>query len=428
INMTIPCEEFYDTLTADQQLVTVTNNHNSPLTVAVSLVDASQGSVSPTSVTLPSQASADVTVTVDSNSQTGANALAFDVLTTGSDLDVSLTRYVDVLAGPVLKREILDKTKNNHARYRILHDIDNLADFDYVEVTYENLDTGWVDTITEQSGQREGYTTYSKGGAAGDTYEITIEVFDTSGAVVLDEVIQDMTDGTNPPGNEDLGGNPNDPVLDSFDVVDTTENNNTYFDVDYAVSNTAEFKEVKVVFDNQNSNHDWSDSTEGPNSNTSGTVSYNAGGTEGDTYEITVEVYNTNDIVVDTGSTTEVADGDDIGGGNPGGGPGDPVLDSFTVTDTTLNNTTNYQVDYQVSNTADFGYVEVLFDNMSGNDWSDSTEGPNSSANGSISYSSGGTENDTFDITVKVYDSDDNYVDAGTVTDVADGSDSSWPP
>lgn len=412
---------------ADQPLVTITNNNSSQLTVAVSLADASQGSVSPASVTLPNQASDDVTVTVDSNGQTGANALAFDVLATGSGLEVSLTRYVDVLSGPILKREVLDRTENNTAVYRVFHDVDNLDDFDHVEVTYENLDTGWAQAVTKQSTQREGYTTYSEGGVAGDQYEITIEVFDTSGAVVLDEVVGDVADGNNPAGNDGLGGDPNDPVLDSFDIVDTTENNTTHFDVDYVVSNTSEFKEVMVVFDNQNSSHNWADSTEGPNSSASGTISYNQGGTEGDTYEITVEVYNSNDIVVDTGSTTEVADGDDIGGVDPSGGPGDPVLDSFTVSDTTLNNTTEYQVDYQVSNTAEFGHVEVFFDNTSGNNWADSTEGPNSSANGSISYSSGGTEDDTFDITVKVYDSDDNYVDAGTVTDVADGSGTSWP-
>ena len=411
---------------ADQPLVTITNNHSSQLTVAVGLVDATQGSVSPASVTLPSQASDDVTVTVDANSQTGADALAFDVLATGPGLDASLTRYVDVLSGPVLRREVRDKTKNNTVIYRVFHSVDNLADFDRVEVTYENLDTGYVQTVTEQSTQPESFTTYSRGGVAGDQYKITISVFDTSGAVVLSEVVEDVADGTNPTGNDNLGGGPTDPVLDSFDVVDTTENNTTHFDVDYVVSNTSEFKEVRVVFDNTSGN-DWADSTEGPNSSTSGTVSYNAGGTEGDTYQITVEVYNTNGVVVDTGSATEAADGDDIGGGGPGGGPGDPVLDSFTVSDTTLYNTTEYQVDYQVSNTAEFGYVEVFFDNTSGNDWADSTEGPNNSANGSISYSSGGTEDDTFDITVKVYDSDGNYVDAGTVTDVADGSGTSWP-
>ena len=299
---------------ADQPLVTITNNHSSQLTVAVGLVDATQGSVSPASVTLPSQASDDVTVTVDANSQTGADALAFDVLATGPGLDASLTRYVDVLSGPVLRREVRDKTKNNTVIYRVFHSVDNLADFDRVEVTYENLDTGYVQTVTEQSTQPESFTTYSRGGVAGDQYKITISVFDTSGAVVLSEVVEDVADGTNPTGNDNLGGGPTDPVLDSFDVVDTTENNTTHFDVDYVVSNTSEFKEVRVVFDN-----------------------------------------------------------------------------------------------------------------TSGNDWADSTEGPNNSANGSISYSSGGTEDDTFDITVKVYDSDGNYVDAGTVTDVADGSGTSWP-
>ena len=110
------------------------------------------------------------------------------------------------------------------------------------------------------------------------------------------------------------------------------------------------------------------------------------------------------------------------------GSADDPVLDSFTVTDQTQYNNTDYVVDYQLSNVSasNFSQVVVTFDDNA-NNWADATETSTAQPNGSVTYAQGGTEGDTYTITVEVENENGLVVDSGSVDDVADGSNSQYP-
>ncbi|AGN01570.1 hypothetical protein L593_08125 [Salinarchaeum sp. Harcht-Bsk1] len=290
--------------TDGQDLVTLTNNIDAVLDVTISLDDPSQGSVSPSTATIASGASTTITVDVAADSPTGTDALPFTVSATdGGDFSVSLTRTVDVEAGPQLLRHVADQSRNNTAQYTVQFDVNGVSDFDRVEVSFVSRDNNWASGSSTAT-TPEGSVSYSEGGAMGDTYDITIDVYDTSGSIVLSETVTDVADGSNPSGNDDLGG-PNSPELDSFSLQDTTRRNSTDFDLDYEVSNLTNFQEVRVTFENRDNS--WATDTKTDTSAPTGSVSYSAGGTQGDTYEITVAVVNDSGITVDSGSITHVS-------------------------------------------------------------------------------------------------------------------------
>lgn len=252
----------------DQRLVTLTNNTSSTLDVTVSLENPGQGNLSRGSTTIASGASATVYVSVASDSPTGTDALSFSVSASGGDgFTVTLTRAVDVTAGPTLTRYIEDRSGNSNTEYLVQYTVENVPDFDRVEVSFTNLDQDWGSgSRTNQS--REGTISYSQGGTAENRYEITISVYDTSGSIVLQDSVEDIANGDEPDGNETPGGS-NAPKLDSFTVQSETQNNNTDVAVDYEVSNLDQFHEVAVTFENQE--QDWATRTNRSSSSPTGT-------------------------------------------------------------------------------------------------------------------------------------------------------------
>lgn len=290
-----------------QSLMTVSNNAAVDLSVSVSLRDPSQGSVSPQNTTLGVDSSAPVSVSVASDSPTGENALPVDVTATdGETTTVSLTRRVAVSSSPTLNRSVTDRTANNTADYEVSYQVLNLESFDRIEVTFENTDNGWA-TETKTGTQPEGGLSYQAGGTGSDTYDITFEVYDTADTVVIQESVTDIADGSDPSDNDDISGGSDDPVLESFTVTDDTQYDTTDFTLEYGVSPRENFRHVRVTFDNTNSNNNWSDETQTNSDSPSGSVTYQHGGTEGDTYEITVETINQNGIVTDSGTVTVLA-------------------------------------------------------------------------------------------------------------------------
>ncbi|WP_440765367.1 hypothetical protein [Natronorubrum sp. DTA7] len=290
-----------------QPLVAVTNNTATALTVSVSLVDPSQGTVSPSTHSLASGVSNAVSVSVAEGSATGANALPFEITATNDEsISIALTRAVDVDAGPSLVRSISDRSRNNNAEYQVTYQVNGVSDFDSISVTFENLDLGWVDTVTESRTATEGVIEYDRGGAGNSEYRITFDVYDSSGAIVLTESVTDVANGSEPPGNQQPT-DPDGPRLESFTVTDETVNNNTDYTVAYEVSRPDRFEEVRVTFTNTEPNKEWATREESTDAFPTGTVTYRQGGTEGDTYDITVEIVNINGIVVDSGTVTHVA-------------------------------------------------------------------------------------------------------------------------
>lgn len=296
-----------------QRLVTVTNNTNETLSVAVALADGAAGSVSPASASLAPGESQEYTVDVTDEAN---DPLTFDLDASGGGLSVTLSRDVRVRQ---LLRQIEDRTANSNAYFYLSYRVTGVTDFDRFEVTVRNVDASYIADRTYTSLDSEGVLRIpesgSDGGTAGDTYEFDTRVYDAGGQVIQ-EIVTDVADGENPNDNDDIGGGPNDPKLESFSVTDDSvpQRNQTRFVVDYEVSNTGQFQDVQVVFDN--TENDWSDETVTSTDAPTGSVSYppnqqSQGGTTGQEYDITVRVRNQNGLVTDSDSVTDVADGTD---------------------------------------------------------------------------------------------------------------------
>ena len=300
----------------DQHLVDLTNNTDGSLEISLSLSDPDQGRLSDTGFALASGATRSVAVSVDRDSSTGEAALPFEVTASGNAVEIALTRAVAVTDPPAISEQIRDRTQNGNAAFTISYRVRRLPDFDRIEIEVENLDSSYIGQETYVQTTKEGTVSHppngGDGGADGDTYEFRFRVYDRSGEVT--ELYTETTttaDGENPPG-DDLGSE-EDPELVEFSVANDEQYTNNRFTVDYEVAQLEEFEEVQVEFDN--ADQDWADRTKSSDDAPTGTVVYPAegqrqGGVNGNTYDVTVEVYNQSGIPVDSG-TVEIEAGSD---------------------------------------------------------------------------------------------------------------------
>ncbi|WP_313694768.1 hypothetical protein [Halorarum halobium] len=306
------------------RLVTATNNANVDLDVSVSLDDPSQGSLSPQSVVLAPGESASFEVDLAANGPTGVDALPFTIdATNGGVLSITQTRRVDVDSVGVLRRVLEDLTRDTNAEYELSYRVEGVESFGSIEVEFVAGSKSWA-TESRSSTESAGVLTYWHGGTEGTPYDVVIEVFDASDELVLTETIEDVADGEDPAGNDDLS-RPTSPTLEWFTVSDATENDNTEFTVEYEVADLAEYQSVRITFEHTDPDKHWATETKTVTSAPTGTATYTRGGTEGDTYTVIVEVVDDDGLVVDSDTKTVVAgegdeeddggDGDDEEGG-----------------------------------------------------------------------------------------------------------------
>lgn len=288
---------------ANERLVTVTNRTGHELTFGVDLESPGQGTVSPTSATVAPDGEATFYASVPDSGPNASLPFTIDA-TNGQGFTVTLPRSTAVYG---LSRFIRDRSKNSNAGYDFTYRIDGFPEFAELTVEFNNLDESWA-TESFTSTDRKDTVVYSRGGAMNCTYEITWTAYDGDGGVLFRNTVTDESDGTNPPNNDDLQ-TPDDPSLESFTVTDATQYNNTDYTVDYEVANLDRFQRVEVTFENTEPNKDWATDTVENTSAPTGTVSYSQGGTENDEYEITVAVINTDGFIVDSGTVTDVAGG-----------------------------------------------------------------------------------------------------------------------
>lgn len=293
----------------DAPLVTVTNNAGRDLSVAVSLADGrASESVSPGESTLAPDESASFSATLESAREGGTDALGFDVIASdGASTTFEVRRFASV---PDLARLITDTSRNTNASFQIQYEVTGVPGFDRLELDVENRTNGAYggSYVLEDD---SGVVSYPEGGgddggAEGDEYDFTFRVYD-EGGLVLEESATEVADGESEDGEDDFGDE-DDPVLESFTVVDDSRYTNTAFELTYEVSRLEHFQEVVVTFDDVDV--DWGGAETTTKTETdapTGTVPYEQGGTEGDRYEITVEVRNDDGIVVDSGTVCHVA-------------------------------------------------------------------------------------------------------------------------
>lgn len=228
--------------------------------------------------------------------------------TSGRFLDSNgATGTVQIDDDPTLSYTIGDEAQHNKAAYEVQYQVEWVADFDSIEVVVANT-TDPSDSMTETRTTRSGVVTYQgSGNTAGDTYEFTFTVSDSAGNVVLQKTDTDTADGKDTQHGET--GSVDTPTLEGIDVYDDRTNNKTSYTVSWEVANTATFQQVTVTFENTTRNNPKVETR--TSTDPTGPVSYAKGGTGGDRYEITVDVYNDEGIVVDSQTVADVSDGDD---------------------------------------------------------------------------------------------------------------------
>ncbi|MUV60167.1 hypothetical protein [Halobacterium sp. CBA1126] len=255
-------------------------------------------------------ASGQHTTTVDVPEEDGWEGTVFAA--SGDDVDALPIRVEhNPDAAGTFRSKIVDQGQTGSlARYETSYDATGVTDFDRVEVTYENLDSGGADETYTSFEPRDNIDDYGwvdeNGGTGGDTYEITIEVYDTNGNVVDSRTVTDDADNVNPGGNDDLSENDS-PTLSSSTVTDTSQFSTARYTVDYDVSDSAgKFTETEVLFLNEDSAYatDQQSVTE-----TTGTAFHSAGGAEDDQYQILIQVLDDDGIVVNQRLVSDVADG-----------------------------------------------------------------------------------------------------------------------
>jgi hypothetical protein len=278
-------------------------------TVDFALNDSSIAELSPSEETTDPAGDATTTLTALAPGTVKLYAVS------GGASDVVNVTVTNTTATPRLSSTVVDQGQTgSRARYEVSYDIANTADFDRVEVSFRNLDSGGADQTYTSTDSRNNVDDYgwtdTYGGTGGDTYEITIDVYDTNGDVVDSRTVTDDADGVDPSGNADLS-EADSPTLDSATLTDTSQYSNVNYDLEYAVTDSAgKYTETEVLFYNRDTATATGQET---GTSLSETVSYSAGGAEGDQYDVIVQVQDDDGIVVDQRVITDTADGDDIG-------------------------------------------------------------------------------------------------------------------
>ncbi|ELZ82553.1 rej domain protein [Haloferax elongans ATCC BAA-1513] len=202
-------------------------------------------------------------------------------------------------------------------------------------------------------------------------------------------------------------------------LEDQSQYSNAEYDISYDISNADPDGRVEVSVDNRQNT--WSDRLL-ESTDTRGTLQYSNGGTMGDTYEITVRAYGADGTLLTEESIVDVADGTDPPQKGTLTKPTSPTIESVSVKDKTKRDNGDYQVKVKVEDSDDeFSRTEVIFQNND-HSWATRTES-STQKNAVLRYRQGGVEDDSYDIVVRVVDSDGIVVDEQVVTDTADGND-----
>lgn len=321
-------------------------------------------------------------------------------------------------ASPTVGGYTLRDTSAYNTEYELMYDIDGTAEYDHIEVTFDNRNNNWGDTTSSASEER-GVITFYQGGQKGSTYDVTMKVFNTNGTVTDTISITDTADESS-----QSSGALTDSDSPSFEgtVIDDLGGSEANYEVSYNVTDRANFASVRVQYENLDKG--WTDATytsSDPRHNIDNYAETGFWGTSNDEYHIRVELLDTDGIVVDERVVTDVADGNDPSGNADLTRASSPTLSSYSIEDQTQNNVKTYTVQYQVSDASgDFSQVETIFWNTD-TSWATQTNS-STNTNGDLQYNQWTFREDTYRITIRVFDNDGIVVEEVVITDIADGT------
>ncbi|PGF17901.1 hypothetical protein CP556_18525 [Natrinema sp. CBA1119] len=182
---------------------------------------------------------------------------------------------------------------DNSAHYFVSYDVRNRDEFDRVEVSFKNRDTGVIttETATDPRGRLE-----FSGNSIGDEFGIELRVYDTDGVLVDSRSFGDTADGTNPTANDDLAASTS-PQFQSVSVTDNGNNGQSRYTVDYTVDSSSNLGTVWAEF--RNLDNAWATEIAEQQDANGQFVHEPGGGTGGDAYEITLLIFDSDGAVVE---------------------------------------------------------------------------------------------------------------------------------
>ncbi len=224
------------------------------------------------------------------------------------------------------------------------------------------------------------------------------------------------------------------PLIERLVLYDKSKQyGNANYTLEYEVSNTQNFQELQIRFDDLESDY-WGDRTYTNTEAPVGTRDHNEG-SFGDDFEITVEAINKDGDTTDTVTLNDNADGlNTFYPSDLDENPNNPKLESYSITSEVY--PTTFTLDYNVNNSDNFRELIAEFENLDDTDpWYDVDRTSNSAPSGTINYPDKWNANgDQYNITIKVrstagiiVDSQSVLVSAGESTSSGDGSNTEQP-
>lgn len=293
-----------------------------------------------------------------------------------------------------------------------------------VEVSFDSDERLSTIEATVENGNSNTITSFSETNNGDGTYTYTGSI-DVGGTGDYTAVLNTASDSA---GNDGASGQSDAVTVSSgislrSKIVDQGQTGSlARYEVSYEITNPGNFDRVELNYENLDSGGaDETYTSTDPRTNIDDygwTDTF--GGTGGDEYQITIEVFDNSGTVVDSRTVRDVADGDNPGGNVVLSEADSPQLTDSALQDNTQNNNADYDVQYDVSDPAGkYTETEVLFYNQ---DTASATQQEESTALAdTLSYSQGGVEGDTYNIIIQVQDDDGIVVDFRTITDIADG-------
>jgi PKD repeat protein len=232
------------------------------------------------------------------------------------------TQQVDVSSGggsPPARPQIdvrlddLTDQRSNNPYYVLSHEVTNTnSSFERVDVRFEPQGSGAGASGSNTAAR--GSETFDGSYGSGVDYRVIVEAIytDTNGNeyTAAQRTITDTADGRNPAGNDDLG-TASSATLSSSTIQDRskTQNNRVEYRIDYQVSTGDGFDRVKLAAVNRNEN---GATTRTDVSKTSrNNYKLRPGDGAGTSYKISILVFDTDGVVVDSRIVVDDADGTD---------------------------------------------------------------------------------------------------------------------
>jgi len=203
----------------------------------------------------------------------------------------------------------LTDVDTSRPEYVVSFDARSVSGADHVRVTFDN-DDGAAQTRSSSSGDLRGHVRMSE--STGDfTYDLTIEVLDSSGTVLTQEVVSDTANAVNPNGNDDLSQSGSAALVDAQTSIEdkSGSGSNVRYRYSYAITNTGDFSEVYMFALSRESGGDSGirERTQTSGKNLEITFTYG----NGNEYRVGFLVFDASGAVVDLvqNSGVETADG-----------------------------------------------------------------------------------------------------------------------